>query len=291
MPKPDAPIAPRTRGLLERIPGAKRVARAASQAYVELTFPLAAHYHSTLKLASAGERQGLKHLRREVHDPEVRDKLTPRYGLGCKRPSFSNEYLATFNRPNVYLETTPIDAFTASGVRMEDGTEHEVDVLILATGFKVFEKGNMPPYPVIGRDGVDLAEWWDENRFQAYEGVSVPGFPNLFSILGPYGFNGASYFTLIENQARHIVRCLTRARSRGATAVEVRAEANRRYWEQMLGRRDRQVFFQGSCATANSYYFDKHGDVPFRPASTVEAAWRSAHFDLDDYRFSVATAT
>jgi cation diffusion facilitator CzcD-associated flavoprotein CzcO len=291
LPKPDAPIAPRARRLLERIPGAKRAARAASQAYVELTFPLAAHYHGTLHLATAGERQGMRHLRREVDDPEVRDKLTPRYGLGCKRPSFSNEYLSTFNRPNVYLETAPIDSFTPSGVRMENGVEHEVDVLILATGFRVFEKGNMPPYPVIGRDGVDLGEWWDENRFQAYEGVSVPGFPNLFSILGPYGFNGASYFTLIENQARHIVRCLSRARSKGATSVEVRAEANRRYWEAMLARRDRQVFFRGSCSTANSYYFDKHGDVPFRPASTVEAAWRSAHFDLDDYRFSAAATT
>jgi cyclohexanone monooxygenase len=53
----------------------------------------------------------------------------------------------------------------------------------------------------------------------------------------------------------------------------------------MLGRRDRQVFFSGTCSTANSYYFDSHGDAPFRPATTLEVAWRSAHFDLDDYRF------
>jgi cation diffusion facilitator CzcD-associated flavoprotein CzcO len=240
MPKPDAPIAPRTRRMLERIPGAQRAARAVSQAYVELTFPLAAHYHGTLKLATAAERQALKNLRKQVHDPVVRDKLTPRYGLGCKRPSFSNEYLPAFNRPNVYLETAAIESFTPSGVRTADG-EHEIDVLILATGFKVFEKGNMPPYPVRGNDGVDLSEWWDANRFQAYEGVSVPGFPNLFMILGPYGFNGASYFTLIENQARHIVRCLTRARETAATSIEVTAEANRRYWEAMLARRNRAL--------------------------------------------------
>ena len=144
----------------------------------------------------------------------------------------------------------------------------------------------MPPYPVRGNDGVDLAAWWEENRFQAYEGVSVPGFPNMFMILGPYGFNGASYFTLIENQARHIVRCLRRARSTGSTAVEIRPEANRRYFEKMLGRRDRQVFFSGTCATANSYYFDDHGDAPFRASPTLEVAWRSARFDLDDYRFT-----
>jgi cation diffusion facilitator CzcD-associated flavoprotein CzcO len=288
LPKPDGAIAPRARRILERVPGAQRAARAASQAYVELTFPIAAHYYGVLPLAKAGERTALKHLRREVKDPAVREKLTPRYGLGCKRPTFSNEYLSAFNRPNVELETAPIESFTPSGVRTKAG-EHEAEVLVLATGFKVFEKGNMPPYPVRGKDGLDLSEWWDENRFQAYEGVSVPGFPNMFMILGPYGFNGSSYFNLIEHQARHIVRCLTRARGTGSTAVEVTAEANRRYWEAMLDRRDRQVFFSGTCSTANSYYFDSHGDAPFRPATTPEVAWRSAHFDLDDYSFTKVT--
>jgi hypothetical protein len=157
---------------------------------------------------------------------------------------------------------------------------------VLATGFKVFEKGNMPPFELRGVGGLELAEWWDANRQQAYEGVSVPGFPNWFSILGPYGFNGQSYFGLIETQMRHIVRCLERARSERATRVEITPEANRRYWESVLARRGNQVFFQGSCANANSYYFDKHGDVPFRPSLTLEAAWRSARFDLDDYAFA-----
>lgn len=289
LPKPDGAIAPRTRRVLERVPGARRAARAASQAYVELTFPIAAHYHGLLPLAKAGERTALKHLRREVEDPVMREKLTPRYGLGCKRPTFSNEYLSTFNRPNVDLETALIESITPAGVRTSVA-EHEADVLILATGFKVFERGNIPPFPVEGAGGVELADWWDANRFQAYEGVSVPGFPNLFLILGPYGYNGSSYFTLIESQARHIVRCLRRARSSGATAVEISEEANRRYFEQMLGRRDRQVFFSGTCATANSYYFDSHGDAPFRPATTPEVAWRSGHFDLDDYRFTRAAS-
>jgi cation diffusion facilitator CzcD-associated flavoprotein CzcO len=286
LPKPDRELGPRARQVLRRVPGARRAARALSQAYVEVQFPLAAHYHGTLHLANAAERQALSVLRKQVDDPVVRDKLTPRYGLGCKRPSFSNKYLPTFNRDNVFLETTPIEEITPDGVRVRNGTEHEIDVLICATGFEVFDKGNMPPFPVAGNDGVELAGWWEENRFQAYEGVSIPGFPNFFMILGPYGFNGASYFTLIENQARHIVRCLSRARQSGATAVEVTPEANRRYWEEMLGRRDRQVFFSGTCSTANSYYFDERGDAPFRAASTPEAAWRSAHFDLDDYSFT-----
>ncbi len=285
LPKLDRPLGPRLQRLLRRLPGAKLAARVASQTYVELTFPLPAHFHGVVPAASAGERVGLAHLRRQVRDPAVRDKLTPRYGLGCKRPAFSNEYLATFNRPDVELVTDAIASVEPGGVRTADGRVHDADVLVLATGFKVFDRGNMPPFPVCGRDDTDLEGWWEENRYQAYEGVSVPGFPNWFMILGPYGYNGASYFTLIENQARHIVRCLQRARSDAATSIEVTPAANERYFATMLSRRDRQVFFQDSCATANSYYFDRHGDAPFRSASTVEVAWRSAHFDLDDYRF------
>ena len=288
MPKPDRPLGPRLQRLLGRVPGAMAVSRVASQAYVEVTFPLPAHFHGVVPAARAAERVGLRHLRQQVDDPVVRDKLTPRYGLGCKRPAFSNEYLATFNRPNVELVTEGIAAVEAGGVRTVDERLREADVLVLATGFKVFDRGNMPPFPVTGRDGVDLEGWWETNRYQAYEGVSVPGFPNLFMILGPYGYNGASYFTLIENQARHIVRCLAGARDRAATAVEVTREANDRYFATMLSRRGRQVFFAGTCSTANSYYFDQHGDAPFRAASTAEVAWRSARFPLEDYRFERA---
>jgi cation diffusion facilitator CzcD-associated flavoprotein CzcO len=286
LPKPDGPIEGWRRRVLRSVPGAARAARWLSQAFVELTFPLPAHFHGIVALSRRGEIAGRAHLKSQVHDPEIRDKLTPRYGLGCKRPSFSNEYLATFNRDNVLLETTPIEAITHSGIQTSDGTRHEIDALVLATGFKVFDRGNMPPFSVEGLGGVDLEGWWDENRFQAYEGVSVPGFPNLFLILGPYSFNGASYFTLIENQMRHIVRCLTRARREGATAIEVTPEANTRYFQRMLGRRGRQISFQPSCELANSYYFDSHGDVPLRASPTLEVAWRSARFDLDDYRFT-----
>ena len=66
------------------------------------------------------------------------------------------------------------------------------------------------------------------------------------------------------------------------------AQANDRYFAEMLGRRHRQVFFQGTCGTANSYYFDAHGDAPFRASTTLEAMWRSARFDLDDYSFQAA---
>lgn len=291
LPRPDATLPPPARWALRHLPGGTALARLASQAFVELTFPLSAHYYSTLPLAKLGERSGRAHLRKQVRDPVIRDKLTPRYALGCKRPGFSNEYLATFNRDNVLLETDPIAEITPAGVRTRGGVTHEADVLILATGFKVMEAGNMPTFALRGVDGLDLEKWWDENRLQAYEGVSVPGFPNFFSVIGPYGYNGSSYFTLIEMQTHHILRLLRHARRKRATRVEVTRAANERYFREMLDRRAGQVFWQDSCTLANSYYFDKNGDVPLRPMSTVEAAWRAAHFDLGDYRFEPGPGT
>ncbi|MBB5914882.1 cation diffusion facilitator CzcD-associated flavoprotein CzcO [Nocardia transvalensis] len=289
LPRPDTTLPAPVRLALRYLPGGKAVSRLASQTFVELTFPLSAHYYSKLPLAKLGERTGLAHLRNQVHDPAIREKLTPRYALGCKRPGFSNEYLATFNRDNVLLETDPIAEITPTGVRTASGADHAADVLILATGFKVMEAGNMPTFGLRGLDGLDLEKWWNENRLQAYEGVSVPGFPNFFSIIGPYGYNGSSYFTLIEMQTHHILRLLRRSRSLGTTRVEVTREANDRYFREMLNRREGQVFWQDSCTLANSYYFDKNGDVPLKPMSTVEAAWRAGHFDLDDYRFARAS--
>ncbi|MGB0971666.1 MAG: NAD(P)/FAD-dependent oxidoreductase, partial [Mycobacterium sp.] len=102
---------------------------------------------------------------------------------------------------------------------------------------------------------------------------------------GPYGYVGSSYFALIEAQTRHIVRCLDAARRRRATRVEVRKEANDRYFAEMMSKRHRQIFWQNSCQLANSYYFDQHGDVPLRPATTFEAYWRSRRFPIDDYEF------
>jgi cation diffusion facilitator CzcD-associated flavoprotein CzcO len=145
---------------------------------------------------------------------------------------------------------------------------------------------SMPTFAVTGSGGLSLTKFWDENRLQAYQGVSVPQFPNLFSVMGPYGYVGSSYFALIEAQTHHIVRCLKRARQRDATRVEVTDEANARYFAEVMRRRHRQVFWQDSCRQANSYYFDKNGDVALRPATTFEVYWRSRRFDLDDYRFT-----
>ncbi|MGH3556463.1 MAG: flavin-containing monooxygenase [Mycobacterium sp.] len=284
-PKFDVPLPALARWAM-RLPGGKAVQRLISQAFVEATFPVPAHYFTVYPMAKRMESFGRAYLRRQVDDPAVREQLTPSYAVGCKRPGFHNTYLSTFNRDNVRLVTEPIDKITPSAVVTTDGADHDIDVLVLATGFKVLDPDALPTFALTGSGGLSLTRFWDEHRLQAYEGVSVPGFPNVFSVFGPYGYVGSSYFALIEAQTHHIVRCLKRARRDGATRVEITEEANARYFAEMMRRRHRQVFWQDSCRLANSYYFDKHGDVALRPTTTVEAYWRSRRFDLDDYRFT-----
>ncbi|HKV19783.1 MAG TPA: NAD(P)/FAD-dependent oxidoreductase, partial [Mycobacterium sp.] len=243
-------------------------------------------YFTVNPMAKRAPELGKAFLRKEVKDPVVRDKLTPRYAVGCKRPGFHNSYLSTFNRDNVSLVTEPIDKITGSGVASADGHYHDVDVLILATGYKVLDADGALTYSVAGPQGRTLLEYWTDNRLQAYEGVSIPGFPNFFTVFGPYGYVGSSYFALIESQSHHIVRCLQHARRRGADRVEVKQDANDRYFDEMMRKRHRQIFWQDSCSLANSYYFDRNGDVPLRPATTMEAYWRSRRFPLSDYEFS-----
>jgi cation diffusion facilitator CzcD-associated flavoprotein CzcO len=284
-PKFDVSL-PKSARLAMRLPAILAAHRLVSQAYVEVTFPIPAQYFAVYPFARWMEPIGRAYLRWRVRDPVVREKLTPRYAIGCKRPGFHNTYLSTFNRDNVRLVTEPINKITSAAVATTDGASHDVDVLVLATGFHVLSSDSMATFAVTGCGGQSLAQFWDEHRLQAYEGVSVPGFPNLFSVMGPYAYVGSSYFALIEAQTRHIVRCLKRARQHGATRVEVTQEANARYFAEVMRRRHRQVFWQDSCRGANSYYFDKNGDVALRPATTFEVYWRSKRFDLDDYRFT-----
>lgn len=91
---------------------------------------------------------------------------------------------------------------------------------------------------------------------------------------------------MTHKQARHILRCLKAVKAKGATQIEVTEKANAAYFKAMKARTGSQVFFRNNCGSANSYYFDKHGDVPFRPATSLEAHWRSMTFPMKHYRIS-----
>lgn len=284
MPKPDVRLDGPGRLILRHVPLFQTALRAASNVLAELSYTITTNFHRQLPIVPKGyERLGRAQLRLQVRNPEVRAKLTPAYGPGCKRIGFSNEYLPMFNRGNVTLETSGIDAITETGICTRDGSIHDFDVLILATGFKTYEPGNMPPFLIRGTDGTDLDRWWTENRYQAYHGVSIPGFPNLIMMNGPYSYNLTVYFQYIEAQARYIARLLGTARRKGATFVDVSRAANDRYFANMLRRRRNQIYFSDVCAGSNSYFFDSNGDVPILAATTPQVRWASKHFDTKEY--------
>jgi cation diffusion facilitator CzcD-associated flavoprotein CzcO len=288
VPKPDRDVPPLVQQMFHRVPGMQMGVRIAAGLATEMVMVFGVIYNKQLpNVVKRLEALCLRHIEKQVHDPIIREKLKPKYGFGCKRPSFSSDFYPAFNRPNVELVTDGIARIEPSGIVTNDGVRRDVDTLICATGFKVFEKGNLPTYEVFGRNDVELGEFWDQNRYQAYEGATVPGFPNFFMVVGPYSTTGASWFSMIEAQVGHALRCILEARKRGATCLEVKQHAHDEYFADILRRQTNTVFFNNNCSTSNSYYFDKHGDAPFlRPASGLEMWWRSQHFPLDDYHFN-----
>ena len=287
-PKPDVALGRRVQQLFERVPAVQRGLRLVTDGATEVGMVAAVVHNRQLPaLVKVGEAVSRLHLRAQVPDRELREKLRPSYGLGCKRPSFSNSYWKSLTRNNVDLQTAGIDEITPTGIRTCDGAEQSFDILILATGFSVLEKGSMPAFPVHGVDGIDLEQYWDTNRMQAFEGTAIPGFPNAWMVLGPYAFTGGSWFGMIDYQTTHALRIINEIRRREATSATVSQRANARFFDQVQRRQRDTVFFNNNCGSANSYYFDEHGDAPFvRPSTTWEASWRAKHFDLDDYEYS-----
>ena len=288
LPKPDWAIPPWMSSLFRKVPATQTGLRMLMSAFTELIMVVGVVYHRQVPgLVSSIQAMSERHLARQVPDPDLRAKLTPDYGFGCKRPGFSNDYFPALTRDNVELVSEPIERITPVGIRTSDGETRAIDMLILATGFKVFEIGNTPPFKLYGRDGVELGQFWHDHRYQAYEGASVPKFPNVFMVLGPYSTNGASWFAMVEAQTSHAVRCLSEAKRRRATTIEIKQEPHDAFFRDVVRRQKNSVLFNNNCSTANSYYFDHHGDAPFlRPSSGLELWWRSRHFNLDDYQFT-----
>ena len=184
------------------------------------------------------------------------------------------------------LETTPITRITEGGVVTSDGQETEVEVLVLATGFNLWDT-NFPAIEVIGREGRNLGKLWREGGYHAYEGMTIAGFPNFVTLNSPYSYSGLSYFMTIEAQMRHLERLFGELRHRGARTFEISERADREFLAHMLERMDDTVFVQGSCATARSYYYTNEGDaVLLRPTSSANARRSAESFSLEDYAYA-----
>ncbi|WP_229052944.1 NAD(P)/FAD-dependent oxidoreductase [Aeromicrobium sp. Leaf350] len=283
-PKLDGPVPRAVQRLFASVPLTQRIARGFGSAILEaimVTGVLRYQRFSAFNRAAASA--ATRHLHRQVRDPDLRRQLTPDYSFGCKRPTFSNTYFPTFNARHVELETTSIDHVDERGIVTTDGRRRDIDTLVLATGFDLWD-ANFPAFTIEGVGGRDLGAFWRSERFQAYEGVSVPGFPNFFSLNSPWSYSGLSYFTTIESQMKHIDRLLTEVDRRGATRFEVTEEANARFLDQVRRQVGSSVFAHGSCGTSRSYYFNQHGEATLlRPTSTLNAFREAGRFPLTDY--------
>ncbi|AFR50192.1 flavin-containing monooxygenase [Gordonia sp. KTR9] len=287
VPKIDFAIPAVVQRLFRRIPLTQRAARGVNSSLLELLMVFGVlHYKQVKPGNKLAARLAKAHLRAQIDDPELRRKLTPDYDFGCKRPTFSNTYFASFAKPNVTLETSGIAGLEADAILAADGTRTEIDTLVLATGFNLWDV-NFPAFDIIGRDGRNLGKFWRENRFQAYEGVTVPKFPNLLSLNSPYSYSGLSYFTTIEGQMKHIARLFGELRRRGQRTFEVTEAANDAFLDEVTDRLQSSVFYNGDCATSRSYYFNQHGEATLlRPASTLRTLREMNSFPLRDYEFS-----
>jgi cation diffusion facilitator CzcD-associated flavoprotein CzcO len=286
-PKTDSAIPAALQRIFARFPLTQRALRLVNTTMLEAIMVTGVlHFRQAKRLNRSAARVALRHLHRQIRDPQLRRQLTPDYDFGCKRPTFSNDYFPTFNQPHVHLDTTPIDRFDTDGIVTTDGRKTEIDTLILATGYNIWDI-NFPAIEIIGRNGRNLGKWWRDNRFQAYEGVAVPQFPNYITLASPYSYSGLSYFTTIESQMRHIGRLFGELRRRGARTFEVTQAANDEFLDRVTAKLGDSVFYVGHCATARSYYFNQHGEAAIlRPTSTLNAFREATRFPLDAYEYS-----
>ncbi|NMD58161.1 MULTISPECIES: flavin-containing monooxygenase [Tsukamurella] len=286
MPKLDVPFPRPVRSVFARYPVTQRAVRLVTDSFMEFLMVVAMwRYRWFRRLNSAAARAAGVHRFVSLRDRRLRAALTPSYDYGCKRPTVSNSYYRALARPNVRLDTESIDRIDEGAVIGVDGTRREIDTLVLATGFDVW-KTNLPAVTVIGRDGKNLGEWWRQTRFQAYEGVSVPGFPNFLTLASPYSWVGLSWFNTVEYQMRHIRRLFGELDRRGAAVFEVTETANARFLERMEGLLEDSVFRLGDCVSSNSYWINGRGEAAlFRPTTVRDAVRTQDRFPLVDYDF------
>jgi cation diffusion facilitator CzcD-associated flavoprotein CzcO len=285
VPKVDIKFSARAKRLFARVPVTQRAIRAVTDSLYELMISIGVlRYTPRITLGAADLAKMWRFA--TIRDKELREKLTPDYDFGCKRPTFSNKYYRSFIKPNVHLQTSGIDHIEADGIVANDGTKAVIDTLVLATGYDIWE-ANFPAFEVIGREGRNLGKWWRDTRFQAYQGVAVPYFPNFLSLASPYAFLGLNFFNSMEYQMRHMDRLFGELKRRGATTFEVTEEANTSYLDRMTELLGDTLFTQGNCATARSYYFNPSGEPTLlRPMSTRNAVREASTYPLSDYHIS-----
>ncbi len=188
-----------------------------------------------------------------VRDPELREALRPTYRAACKRLVFSPDFYEAIQEPNAELVTSSIGHVEADGVRTTDDVLHQLDVLVLATGFRVDRF--VRPMRVVGRDGADLNDTWKDGPF-AYLSVSVPGYPNLFLLNGPNGPVGNfSLIDVAEMQLDYLLHFLEPLNDGRISEVCATVEATAAFEAERIAAAAKSVWMTG----CKSWYLDKRG--------------------------------
>lgn len=276
IPRLDRRVSAVERRVFRRAPASQRAMRYLLYWYQESWGVFLAHP----RLIKVGQAIAGWRMRRQVADPQLRRKLTPDYTMGCKRILLSDDYYPTLARPDVELVTERIAEVRERGIVTDDGVERAADVIIFGTGFHVadrFENAH-----IVGRDGLKIADVWRDGP-QAYLGVAVAGFPNLFLLLGPNsgtGYNSAVF--MLEAQIGHILRCLRLLQDRGARRIEVRSPAQSTLNRKLQDQLRRVAWNAGGC---QSWYVDAHGvNRVIWPRSTVRFWLRTRWLRTADYQ-------
>lgn len=227
-----------------------------------------------------------RHLRKQVKDPVLRGKLRPQYQAACKRLIFCSNFYPAISRDNASLCTSGIERIEAQGVRSADGQLHELDLLILATGFDVGKF--VLPTKVTGENGRDLEEFWNGTP-RAHRSVGVPGFPNFWMIEGPTGPVGNISLILVsEYQIDHLISVLNKMRAEALTEVAPREEAFVEYNATMAQAAQQTVWFTGGC---DSWYLDQSGIPNIYPWRPRQFRSEMRHPRWEEYELRGQTST
>jgi cation diffusion facilitator CzcD-associated flavoprotein CzcO len=195
----------------------------------------------------------LQNLEQSVKDPVLKEKLRPNYRAACKRLVVSPNFYEAIQQPNAQLVTEKIERIVPQGVVTADGELHELDVLVLATGFQVDRF--LRPIKVHGRGGVSLDVLW-EKRPSAYFAITIPDFPNLFMINGPNGPVGNfSLIEVAELQMDYIMQLVDLLRSGEVAEISPTHEAAERFEAERVEATKKTVWVTG----CRSWYLDDRG--------------------------------
>lgn len=227
----------------------------------------------------------LAHMRTKLASrPDLIEKLTPDSPCFSKRIIQDVGWFDMFLRDNVALEDRPIEKVLPNGILMTDGTFHELDVIIAATGFTIQQMtGSLE---IIGRDGRNLGKEWGKEDASGYFGITVPGYPNYFHMNGPNSGpnHGAGLNLVSEAQVNYIIECLDAMVETGAAAIEPTEQATGDFNEIVQSQMLQMIW---THPRAKNYYKNSKGRVivswPFR---LLDYWTKSRHPDVEHYHFT-----